>query len=327
MKKLILSIFIITPTLLFSQLIRRSVADGIATNPFVWDCICIPLPNDSVVINHNITLNTDFGYTDGGVFINSSGRLIGDSPMRAFAMTGGSFTNNGIFDVARVAFIGGTAISTNQFAADSLLTNITLGNFTVSGSMNITTSYWNTGSFSLSSGSQLLVGDNFYNGDSLISGVNAKFINNGGVRISQDFANSDTIKGSGQICIEGSSLNIGVITGTLDVCDISGSMIVDIQLGTIGASVQTCNSPCTISVEEENSSSMSIFPNPANSFVQIETKLPSKVNIYNSLGQLVQNITTEQLVHPISIEHFSKGIFLVEVISGNTRDLSKLIIQ
>jgi Secretion system C-terminal sorting domain len=331
MRKPILFLATILSSFIFSQAqaVRTSVADGLGTNPFIWDCLCIPLPNDSIIINHNVTLNVDFGFTDGAVVINPSGRLIGDSPMRAFAFAGAAnFVNNGIFNVARVAFLGGSATSGGTFSADSFFTNITTTQGWVSnGDMNISTSYWNTGKFVLGSGAELIVGDNFYNGDSLISGVNAILINDGGIRVNLDFANSDTMRGTGQVCIYGSSLNLGVITGTLDMCDNTGGGPVDLNLGTISGTVTNCVSTCNIGINEISEIQTHIYPNPTSDFIQIYTEENVQVMVYDMIGHLVYSSSVANNNHTISLRDCASGVYIYQVYTGNGRSTGKFIKQ
>jgi hypothetical protein len=327
MKKLLLLIaFSLTP-FSFAQNTRTSIANGLGTNPFVWDCTCVPFPNDSIIINHNITLNVDFGFTDGAVVINPSGQLIGDSPNRNFAFSGSAnFINNGNFDVARVGFFGGSAINGGTFTADSFYTAITTPQGWVSnGDMNITYAYWNTGKFVLGPLAELIVGDNFYNGDSLISGVNAILVNNGGIRVNGDFANSDTMRGGGQVCIYGNSANLGVITGTLDMCDNTGGGQVDYNLGTITAGVTTCLNPCNIGINEEPSITVDVFPNPATDFVQIKSGTEINVMIFDMLGKQVYCSTTPMMQQTISSVEWTSGIYTYRVFSNGGTGTGKII--
>src|SRR5690606_10691366 len=151
-----------------AQNTRTTTADGLASNPFIWDCFCIPLPGDSIIINHNVTLNYDYAVTNALV-INPGGKLVGDNPGRGFLLTG-YFENKGYYNVSRTAFSSGRAINSGTFVSDSLYTGLAVNGFTNSGYMEINTSFWNTGIFyNTVPTSQLVVRDNFYNGDSLIS--------------------------------------------------------------------------------------------------------------------------------------------------------------
>lgn len=313
----------------FTQNVRTSIANGLGTNPLVWDCFCLPLPNDSIIINHNITLNVDFGFTDGAVVINPGGQLIGDSPNRNFAFSGSAnFVNNGNFDVARVGFFGGTAINGGTFAADSFYTGITtVPGWISNGDMDIAYSYWNTGLFTMGVGSQMIVGDNFYNGDSLISGVNAVLANNGDIRVNGDFANSDTLRGAGQVCIFGSSVNLGVITGTLDMCDNTGGGQVDFNLGTIAGTVTTCVSPCNIGINEESLITVEVFPNPVTDFIQIKAGIEINVMVFDMLGKQVYCSTTPALQQNISTTEWNSGIYTYRVFANGLFGTGKIIKQ
>jgi hypothetical protein len=326
-KSILFFVFIFAATMAFTQSVRTSIASGLGTNPFVWDCTCIPLPNDSIIINHTITLNVDFGFTDGAVVINPTGQLVGDSPMRAFAFSGNAnFINNGNFNVARVAFLGGSAISGGTFSADSFYTAITTPQGWVSnGNMNINYSYWNTGKFVLGAGANLIVEDNFYNGDSLISGINAVLVNNGAIRVNQDFANSDTMRGVGQVCIFGSSINLGVVTGTLDMCDNTGGGQVDLNLGNIAGSVTTCASPCNIGLNEFASIPVLVYPNPTTDYVQISGEQLVHVMVFDMLGKMVYQSTTENTLQTISTMEWAPGVYTYRVFSANGAAAGKLI--
>jgi hypothetical protein len=330
MKKQLL-LFISFASLVFiqAQNVRTSIASGLGTNPLVWDCTCIPFPNDSIIINHAITLNVNFGFNDGAVVINPSGSLLGDSPNRAFAFSGNAnFVNHGIFNVARVAFAGGTAISNGTFTADSFYTAIsTNAGWISNGDMNINYSYWNTGKFTLGAAAELIVEDNFYNGDSLISGVNAVLVNNGAIRVNGDFANTDTMRGSGQVCIYGNSVNLGTITGTLDMCDNTGGGPVDYNFGTIGGSVTTCLSPCNIGFNEVVSIPVQVYPNPSTDLIQIKAEQAIQVMVFDLLGKMVYQSTTENQVQNISVTEWAPGVYTYRVFTANGMSTGKLIKQ
>ncbi len=330
MKKLLLLLSLPVFTgVISSQNVRTSIADGLGTNPFVWDCTCLPFPNDSIIINHNITLNVDFGFTDGAVVINAPGSLIGDTPNRNFAFSNSAnFINHGNFDVARVAFAGGSAMSDGTFAADSFYTNInSTAGWVSTGDMDITYSYWNTGKFVLGNGAELIVGDNFYNGDSLISGVNAVLVSDGAIRVNGDFANSDTLKGSGQVCIYGSSVNIGVITGTLDMCDNTGGGQVDFNFGTISGTVTTCVAPCNIGINDFETISLEVYPNPSTDLIQFESDWEMEVVIFDMMGKLVHQSTIPYQLHSISTIEWSAGIYTYKVYSDHGTASGKIVKQ
>ncbi len=112
MKKLLLPLLLVS-TLGFSQT-RTSVANGNALNPLTWDCTCIPMPGENIVINHNVIMDTDFAYTSGGITINTGASLIEDATPRNLGAFGGNFTNNGTFKMSRVAFSNSTTAYMNK---------------------------------------------------------------------------------------------------------------------------------------------------------------------------------------------------------------------
>jgi hypothetical protein len=302
------------------------VADGLATNPFVWNCTCIPLPGDSIIINHSIILNNDFANLGGAVVINPNGKLTGDIPDRAFSSTG-YFENKGEFYVARVGLFSGTAINSGYFSADSLITTISPGTFVNSGKIYVETHFLNTGNFALTTPtSEAVVHLNFYNGDSAITGVTAVTTNNGKMRINQDFANSDTIRGSGQICIDGNSLNAGVITGTLDFCD-QGSGSIDVNWGTIDNTVQFCQAECNVGLEEEQLVDVQVYPNPSSDVVTIRSAAKTSLTVYDISGKLLYASSQENELHSLRVSGWENGIYIYRLVSGNAVAGGKIVKQ
>ena len=165
---------------------RTSIANGNATNPFTWDCTCVPSPGNNIIINHNVSLDADFGYSSGSVLINASGSLIGSVPTRAFAMTGGSFTNNGTFTVGNYYHGGGTFSNTANFTVLNIFAS------------DLTAITNNTGTFTAT--------------DTLYINTNASF-NNNNMLIIGTMANTGTYTQNGSI-MGGDYLNSGTSTFT-----------------------------------------------------------------------------------------------------------------
>ena len=94
---------------LFAQQSISSVSNGLATDPFVWDCTCIPLPGDNITINHAIQMNSDWLVNgSGSLTISNSGSLIEDSQSRSILFDGGvMFTNQGTTEMTSFAFTNG----------------------------------------------------------------------------------------------------------------------------------------------------------------------------------------------------------------------------
>jgi hypothetical protein len=86
---------------------------------------------------------------------------------------------------------------------------------------------------------------------------------------------------------------------------------------------------CSEGVFDCNKAAIKLAPNPANSFVNIITDSPIKLEIYGLLGN---RVATEQLYegsNTISIAHYPPGMYIMKLIDRNTGQISvqKLIIQ
>lgn len=308
-----------------AQNVRKSTASGSATSPFVWDCICIPLPGDSIIISHTITLNTDFAYLTGAVWIQPSGSLIGDSPNRIFAATD-FFLNEGTFDVARVAFNAGSVKNTGIMNCDSLYNGIPVSpGFQQTGTMHIATSFLNSGYFT--NPGVLFVDHNLYNGDTMGQGVVARFFNDGQTKVGLDFANGDSLSGSGKICIEQNTFNAGYISGTLDFCDLSGGGI-DLNLGVVENTVTFCTSSCNVAVEGVLQPHIQMVPNPAADVVSITLPVRAAVRVVNAMGQQVAAWEAfPQVPFTWNSTSFANGIYLVEWVGESGKGTAKLLIR
>lgn len=124
---------------------RTTVQNGNATNPLTWDCTCIPVPGNDIVINHQLTLDTDFAYTSGSVTVNSGAAINGNSPQRILGVGGGTFTNNGSVTVANMYHSAGTFNNngtmnvSNSFASDQTAQTQNNGSVTITDTLYINT--------------------------------------------------------------------------------------------------------------------------------------------------------------------------------------------
>jgi hypothetical protein len=74
--------FLLICNVLYAQ---TTVSDGDWTNPSTWGGT-LPMGTGTVVINHNVTLDTDYSHTSGTITINASGTLTSSSPGRGFSL-------------------------------------------------------------------------------------------------------------------------------------------------------------------------------------------------------------------------------------------------
>jgi hypothetical protein len=87
-------------------------------------------------------------------------------------------------------------------------------------------------------------------------------------------------------------------------------------------------SPCTSIKEQTLNSSVNIFPNPANEFLNVKLESGNQINlieIYNSLGQLVYTIKIDGSETQIKTNNFAKGVYTLKVNSGNSQLFNKFI--
>lgn len=366
---------------------RTTIANGNATNPFTWDCTCIPVPGNNLVINHQLTLDVDFAYTSGTVTINSGAAVTGNSPARILGVGGGSFLNNGTVTVANMYHQAGTFTNNgimnvaNAFGVNLGANSVNNGSvtitdslyiaassyFTNNGNLNATvianaghfhnagaytgTDIWTSGmimhnagaSFSITnlynSGSvtsnspmtisndlwnsenidinhNLLIGHSFYNGDT--TGGPAVFTNDGIISIAFDFANSKTVNGTGKFCINGSTNNSGAINGTLDFCDLSGGSI-DLNVGTVAGTVTFCVNSCNIGVIENETESVTVYPNPFENTFEIRTnKVGSyRVQIVNAIGQEMLDQQFNASVVKLDASSLAAGVYFYRLSLAN----------
>lgn len=155
---------------LFAQT-RTSVANGNWTMPTTWDCMCVPTPGSDVVINHTVTLTSNWGYTSGSITINAGGSLIQDATPRAFGQSGGSFNNAGTVTLSKMGFQGGTLSNSGTINSnDSLYLAVNLNNTGTIQSNNLYSSAQLTNSGGIS-------GINFFNNGTFINSTTITFIN------------------------------------------------------------------------------------------------------------------------------------------------------
>src|SRR5690554_329639 len=113
MKKIYSLLFIALPFVMFSQQTITSISNGIATNPMVWDCSCFPSTTDNIIVNHNITMNTNWLINGGGsITVNWGATFQQDSQYRSILIdgSGASFVNHGTTKMTSFALTNGSTV-------------------------------------------------------------------------------------------------------------------------------------------------------------------------------------------------------------------------
>lgn len=428
MKSLLLSAFALITmqleaTYLFSQSTRTSVANGNWLSPATWDCVCIPMPWDNIVVNHSITLDTSW-YSTASITVNSSGTITEGSSLRQWAVTGGSFSNNGYVNISRVSVTGGSftnndslrinlafyvssvfinngkIFDVDSFSNDGIFTNnltaninctlysnldsivnggvitafahtnlsksynngilnftdytntaifvntatVNFSNFTNTASgtalnksgFSGTNDFLNVGKFTNEASGTVTVGSDFANADS--SSAFARFINDGFFQAGDNWLNIDSVSGSGTFCVNDSTANTGIMSGSFDFCDLTPPAqppYIDWNPGTVSPGVTWCTKSCNSGFEKMAvPAGFSVFPNPCDNYLQIGNLYESanyKLKIYNLPGQVVleSEITSGvSYAKPgIDVSGLQNGIYFIELKAGDFVHCEKICIQ
>jgi subtilisin family serine protease len=88
-----------------------------------------------------------------------------------------------------------------------------------------------------------------------------------------------------------------------------------------------CISTTTGLKEEQQSAAWSVYPNPSKGSVYIESKAGVQVRIFNALGQMIRNFTTEQTLSSVSLQDCATGVYVIQVKEGSTETYKKIIID
>lgn len=194
MKKILSScIFVSLALLSYGQATITSVASGSAVNPLNWDCTCVPTPTDSIIINHNITLDVDFAVSTGSIVVQSAGKLMGDVPNRILGITGsGHVVNNGTISVGSFGVTSGTGTVMNNGTFTVGTSLYTDAAFTNNGTVNNVDSLYNAKGTFINSSGATLIADQFF--------TTGRFTNAGNVT-SVNFANTDTVMHTGGMSV------------------------------------------------------------------------------------------------------------------------------
>lgn len=86
---------------------------------------------------------------------------------------------------------------------------------------------------------------------------------------------------------------------------------------------------CIITKVEEivEQKTNAIYPNPTTGNCTIELAEESNISIFNTLGQLVKHIDKVSCHQQISLENAHKGLYFVQIQSGNNIEIKKLVIE
>ena len=104
-------------------------------------------------------------------------------------------------------------------------------------------------------------------------------------------------------------------------------------MGTLGGGLALVDYSITTdnNLNDYTTNQLSIYPNPASKAILIKYNESDNstisLNIYNVIGKLVYSKSVTENEQRIDLENLSDGIYTVECISKNGREVQKLIIR
>jgi Secretion system C-terminal sorting domain len=240
--------------------------------------------HQGTVTNSGSAALFDFWNDQTGTFTNTGDLANADSLLNQ-----GTFTNDG---TATVYDFGNDQMATFTSSVDLLVTN----------NMNNQGYGLNTGNIEIS--------NDFSNCNT--QSMDAMFINDGIFCVTNDFINclGDTLAGSGDYYIGGSSSNFGVFDGTHTFHTPSGTIGVP---GTIEAGVNVIIGACDLSVLPIDLGKLSIYPNPTTSIVVVSQN-DIDYKVFDVSGRLMLSGTVEN--NTIDFTTLTEGLYTIIV--GNS---------
>ncbi|MBP6755120.1 MAG: T9SS type A sorting domain-containing protein [Bacteroidia bacterium] len=91
---------------------------------------------------------------------------------------------------------------------------------------------------------------------------------------------------------------------------------------------QTFKVVTTLGVNQLEKSTFSFYPNPTNNVINISSEQDIKtISLFNLLGQEVVSRSINAKQYTLNVENLSKGTYLMKVVSENTAEFQKVVIQ
>ncbi|MCK6640308.1 MAG: T9SS type A sorting domain-containing protein [Bacteroidia bacterium] len=89
----------------------------------------------------------------------------------------------------------------------------------------------------------------------------------------------------------------------------------------------TCFSINSVGIDENSATNFSIYPNPANDIITVQTQIGATIVILDAIGNQVAASKATNTKTDIAVDQLANGIYFVKVISDNQDQTQKLIIS
>jgi len=337
--KTLLTLLLLVSALYSHATIKETISNGSWFNPSIWSPAGVPLMEDTVVINHAITVTGN--YVDFGaswLIVNQTGNITGDTTfalhgnlklygqvdMSIFAVGDGDSTL--IYGtVLGRKYIPGNPHNFNMsgtISSDSLILGDLFENYALTNvqtlivggpqMINRTGGAINTSIMAVFGGVITNETGAIMNHTSLLTSEN--IINNGDISCIDWTHSQGTASGNtGKFCISNCFINLSDIQGTLDVCDSSPGGFCDMNLGTIAGTVSSCVlSPCStaIGLQEELTNDAFLYPNPVKEILYAQATIVEPIKLYRAQGNLLWSMEG-QTAYTIPMSSYASGIYYV----------------
>ena len=130
------------------------------------------------------------------------------------------------------------------------------------------------------------------------------------------FYDDEDITNGGMTLYSGQTYFVQVYVNVDEKQDYNGKMSVHTSVGDLEAEI-VYKTPLNIS--ENNVNSFSIYPNPAKDFIIIKGNRLETISIYNSFGQKISNISTNENMLRISTTNYPDGVYTIKTSDGITQ--------
>lgn len=338
-----------------SGAIKTTIANGDWFNPSVWSPSGVPMFEDTVVINHNITVSGSVDYAANWMIVNPGASVISDSTfglhgnLKLFGLMDIQTLGVGDGDSALIygTLSGGISAMGNPYNINYGTVNtdtLTAGEgFINSGLIDIMQLVAGGTYFTSTSGAAINVSQQSIFSTSgnvnieLNSTVataflvtNADMINNGDITAGNWTHGSGTVSGTtGRFCVAQCFINNATITGTVDICDASPGGFCDMDMGSISGTVTYCQSgTCAdnTGLTENESQNVSVFPNPADDFLFIDAGEGFDQYVITDMsGRVVMNGKINDNTK-LDVREMEKGSYVIIIMGDNKNPWSNVIL-